>query len=348
MASVNGSAGMYYVRFVTTHIGTAPIASAILGYDYVDAGGTSSGVVPVFDRSADKNGDGYLNATEYANRTPGMNAQFAYQSRIFYPSYGQMRFATNVSNPEFQQWAIWYTRNLLQANPNAAGVFVDNSPGKIAIDPSAVAESLSNYSTAYASLLKAVNKAIAPNWLVANVAGGGTAVYPIAAAGVSVLDESVLRPEAATWSQFEDVASNVQQMQMLSKGQSYVILDSLATGNQASDPRWQVATLAYYYLVADPADTMLMFNGGGAPSSSWTQHWSNAVNFNVGQPKGTWSVFAQGTDPANAALTYKVYGRQYQNAARALQAAVVFARHIRQHQCGHDDDLGPGRHLPTA
>lgn len=314
MASINGSAGMYYVRILTTHAGAAPVASSILGYDYVHAAGTSSGVIPVFDSAADANGDGYLSSAEYANRASGMDAQFAYQSRVFYPSYGQMRFATNVANPEFQQWAIWYTKNLLAANPKAVGVFVDNSPGKIALDPSTIAESLTNYSTSYAGLLAAINKAVAPHWLIANVAGGGTAVYPLAANGVSLLDESVLRPLAATWSQFEDVASNVQQMVGLSNGRSYVILDSLATGNQAQDPQWQIATLAYYYLVGDPKETMLMFNGGGSPNTSWSQHFSNAVNFNVGQPQGTWSVFAQGTDPANAALTYKVYGRQYQNA----------------------------------
>lgn len=316
MASINGSAGMYYVRFVTTHAGSAPIASSFMACDYVAANGASSGVIPAFDMAADANGDGYLDSTEYAKRASGMNAQFAYQSRVFYPSYGQMRFATNVANPHFQQWAIWYAKTVLQQNPNANGLFIDNSPGKIALDPSTISESLANYSTAYASLLQAVNKAIAPNsdWLVANVAGGGTAVYPIAANGVSVLDESVLRPEAATWAQFEDVATNVKQMLSLSNGRSYVILDSLATGSQASDPQWQVATLAYYYLLGDPNNTMLMFNGGGAPSTTWNQHWSNAVNFNVGKPAGSFSVFAQGTDPANAALTYKVYGRQYQNA----------------------------------
>src|SRR5208283_2833461 len=94
MASVAGSALMYYVRFRTVQSGTAPVASTILGDDYVNANGTDSGVIPAFDMSADVNHTGYLTDAEYAKRAPGMNARFLYQSRAFYGSYGQMRFAT--------------------------------------------------------------------------------------------------------------------------------------------------------------------------------------------------------------------------------------------------------------
>ena len=53
---------------------------------------------PGVRRSADKNGDGYLTDAEYATRRAGYDARFVYESRLFYPYYGQMRFVTNPSS----------------------------------------------------------------------------------------------------------------------------------------------------------------------------------------------------------------------------------------------------------
>jgi hypothetical protein len=94
----------------------------------------------------------------------------------------------------------------------------------------------------------------------------------------------------------------------------YAVLDSLPRGGSPTDARTQIATLAYYYLIADPRRDFLMLYGGASPSSSWTQHWSQAVTYDVGQPLGSWSTFASGLDPENHALTYKVYERHYSNA----------------------------------
>jgi hypothetical protein len=117
---------------------------------------------------------------------------------------------------------------------------------------------------------------------------------------------------AASYSQFEDVAANLQRRLSLSGGKSYAILDSLVSS--MSDPRAQLATLAYYYLLADPNQTMLVFNGGNDPAGAWSQHWSRAAAYDVGQPLGAWGVYAQGIDPADASLAFKVYERPYANA----------------------------------
>ncbi|MFL5340745.1 MAG: hypothetical protein ACJ8F7_11390 [Gemmataceae bacterium] len=310
----NNPARLYYVRVRTLTDGTAPVAGTILGRDYVNANGTAHGTIPAFDSSADANHDGYLSDAEYAKRQPGMDARFAYESRAFYPAYGQNRFATNVADAHFQAWAADYTFRYLQANPSATGVFLDNSLSKISFDPKTIAESLDGYADHYADLLAKINQKIAPNWVLANVAGGGVAVDALAKRDVSYLEEVAIRPMAASYSQFEDVASNLARRLSLSGGKSYAILDSLATGDQAVSARWQLGTLAYYYLLADPNQTMLMFNGGNEPSSTWARHWSPAAQFNVGQPQGSWSVFATGKDPSNATMTYKVYERQYSNA----------------------------------
>ena len=313
-ASINGSAKFYYVRVLTTNSGTAPVASTILGRDYLNTNGTDSGVIPVFDYAADKNHDGYLDDAEWANRKPGDNARFVYESRELYPNYGQNRFATNVANPAFQAWAADYAYRFLQANPNAGGIFMDNSLSKISIDPSTINESLDNYAANYANLLAGINAKIAPKWVLANVAGGGVTVNALASVGVSTLDEAVIRPMAASWSQFEDVASNLATRLSLSGGNAYEILDSLAPNGSMADPRVQIGTLAYYYLLANPTNTMLMFNGGNDPSSTWANHFSAAVGYNVGTPQGTWSVYDQGQDPADPSKTYKVYERNYSNA----------------------------------
>jgi hypothetical protein len=85
-------------------------------------------------------------------------------------------------------------------------------------------------------------------------------------------------------------------------------------GGFPTDARTQLATLAYYYLLADPNTTFLDFFGGYNPGTSWTDHWSPAAAYNIGQPAGGWSLFASGTDPAVATLSYHVYQRAFSNA----------------------------------
>jgi hypothetical protein len=314
MAIVNGSNPLYFVRIRALGDGTAPVAYSVLGDDYVDARGGTSGVIPAFDYSADVDHDGYLDAAEYAKRKPGMNARFAYQSRLFYPAYGQMRFATDPSNAAFRTWAVVFNDNYLNSNPLADGLFVDNSIGSLDINPATIKESLSTYSNDYASLLAAINHKISPRWVLANTAGGGSAVNPIIRDGIAYLEEFALRPLVTNWSQFLDTATLVSSRLALSGGKGYGILDVYPSGGAPTDARTEIASLAYYYLVADPTHNFLMLNGGFEPSTTWARHWTAAIKFNVGKPLGTYKVFASGTDPSNWRLTYKIYERVYQNA----------------------------------
>lgn len=313
-ASVNGSEQFYYVRIRTITGGTAPMAATILGRDYVNAAGRPKGVIPAFDKAADLDGDGYLNDAEYTRRTAGKDARFYYESRAFYPAYGQHRYATNVANSKYQEWSADFSYRFLQSNPAANGLFMDNSLSKITFDPKAIEESLANYAENYAVLLEGVNKRIAPKWVLVNIAGGGVAVDALAKRGISYLEEFLIRPMSASYSQFEDVAGNLARRLSLSGGKIYAVLDSLAPNGTMTDPRVQIGTLAYYYLLAHPEQTMLMFNGGNEPNTTWSRHWSPAVEFDVGQPLANWSILAAGKDPANTAMTYKVYQRQYENA----------------------------------
>jgi hypothetical protein len=313
-ASINGSALLYYVRVRTVGGGTAPVAATILGDDYVHANGKTSGVIPAFDAAADLDHDGYLNDAEYAHRAAGMDARFQYQGRLFAPIYGQMRFATDPSNAAFRSWAIGYEVQYLAGEPLADGLFVDNSGGKAPASASAVVEPVASYAVDYGTLLNTIALKIAPHWILANTAGGAGAADPVIERIQGYYEESAIRPLANNWQQFETLAATVAERAALKAPAPYAVLDSLPTGGSPTDPRTQLATLAYYYLLADPTSTFLDFYGGYAPATSWTQHWSQAVTFNVGQPQGGWSLFASGADPANTALTYHVYQRAYTNA----------------------------------
>jgi hypothetical protein len=314
-ASVGGSGLLYYVRVRTAAGGTAPVATTVLADDYVHANGGTSGVIPVFDYAADTDHDGYLNDAEYTTAVAaGYTARFAYQGRLFAPSYGQMRFATDPSSAAFRAWAVQEEAQYLAGQPLADGLFVDNSSGKAPATAAAVLESVASYAADYGTLLNVIGQRIAPHWIVANTAGGNSSANPVVQQVQGYYSEFAIRPLAHNWQQFETLAAAVATWASLRTPAPLAVLDSLPTGGSPTDPRTQLATLAYYYLLADPTSTFLDFYGGYAPATSWTQHWSQAVTYNVGTPQGGWSLFAAGTDPANSTLTYHVYQRAYSNA----------------------------------
>ncbi len=312
--SLNGSELFYYVRLRTISAGQPPVASTILGRDFVGARGGSSGVIPAFDAAADLNNDGYLSDAEYGRRSPGKDARFAYESRLFYGSYGQQRYATNPASATFRAWAVDYARRYLAGRPSSDGLFVDNSGGDSLIDTGAVFEPSSTYSVDYGSLLAAVGQAIAPRWVLANTSGAGVKADDVVRQNTAYFEEFALRPLAHNWQNFESLAATLQHRATLRAPAPYAVLDSLPVNGSPTDPRTQIATLAYYYLVADPNTTFLNFNGGYEPSTAWSRHWSAAAAFDVGRPTGGWSLFASGSDPNDFRLGYRVYQRAYANA----------------------------------
>src|SRR5262249_37523073 len=275
---------LYFVRIRTTAGGQTPIATTLLGRDYVNASGTTHGTIPAFDYAADTNGDGYLDDVEFAQHATGKNARFVYESRIFYPFYGQMRFVTNPSSVDVQQWVADFQYRFLAANPLADGIFVDNSGGRSPLIGYNLVESAANYSEDFGTLMRAINQRIAPRWVMANTSGGGAETDAVIRNTPASIEEFALRPLAANRQQFEDMAALIAHRQALASPARYLVLDSLPTGGSPTDPRTQVATLAYYYLVANPSSTFLMFYGGYDPNSSWTQHWSPAAAYDIGTP----------------------------------------------------------------
>lgn len=311
---VPGGDRLFYVRFRVT-AGTAgqqPELKTLFGRDYVQANGTTAGVIPAFDHTADTDHDGYLNNAEYSRRASGMDARFVYETRLFYPYYGQMRFVTNPSSSAIRRWASDYHVRLLEANPLADGLFMDNATGRVPFPGVSVFESTSTFSIDSGALMAAVSRAIDPKWILANTAGGGADAAPLAAGSAGAFEEFLLRPLQANWSEVGDAATLIAS-RLAPGGTHYLVIDTHPAGGSPTDPRTQLATLAYYYLVADPERTFLMFYGGYNPASSWTEHWSAAATVDVGQPTGAMRVFATGTDPANAALTYQVLARDYTN-----------------------------------
>jgi hypothetical protein len=309
-----GGQRLDYVRVLTLTPGKAPVANTILGTDYVGAKGGTSGVIPAFDYAA-AGGKDYLTAAEYARRKPGDNAWFAYQGRLFYPNYGQMRFATDPSNLAFDNWAVSYAHRVLQVQPLAQGFFVDNSGGNPPVAQGSVLETAASYATDYAAMLNKIARSVGPDWLLANTAGTGTVAAAVVSQVQGWYDEFGIRALSSTWQQFEDFAGSVAQAESSRSPAPFAVLDSYPTpGFSLTDPRLDTATLAEYYLLARPGSTFLDLFGGAQPSSSWVNHWVAAAADNIGQPTGPGSVFARGADPSNSALTYKVYERSYTNA----------------------------------
>jgi hypothetical protein len=302
----------FFARFRVT-AGTAAQAAqlrTVLGRDYVRAAGGVSGVIPAFDSAADRNGDGYLSDAEYATRAAGKDARFVYESRLFYPYYGQMRFVTNPSGSAVRRWAADFHVRLLADNPLADGIFMDNATGKLPFAGTPVVEATATYSADSGALIAAVNRAIAPRWVMANTAGGGDSADAVVAGAAASIEEFLIRPLAHSWTEFGDTA-NLVARRLAADGSPYLVIDSRSDGGSATDPRTQLATLAYYYLLADPERTMLMFYGGQAPSTTWAEHWSDAVKVDVGRPTAAYREFATGRDPLSPSLTYKVFARDY-------------------------------------
>src|SRR5207253_6673218 len=135
--------------------------------------------------------------------------------------------------------------------------------------------------------------------LIVNTSAGGEVADVVAQSVQAYYEEFAIRPLAHHYQQFEDLAATLAQRQAVRSPAPYAVLDSLPTGGSPTDPRTQLATLAYYYLLADLNSTFLDFFGGFEPASTWSRHWAAAAAYNVGLPSGSWSVFATGNDPAN-------------------------------------------------
>lgn len=313
-----GTQRFQLIRIRTT-AGTAaqaPELQTILGRDYVQANGATTGTIPAFDTLADADKNGYLNDAEYAKRRSGFDARFTHESRLFYPFYGQMRFLTNPGAIAVRNWAADYHTRLLALNPKADGVFIDNAHGKLPFVAGTIQvnESVSNFTQDSAALVKAITLRLGDRWTVSNTAGSIAEADGIAGASTAAFEEFLLRPNDVNWSGFNDVASIVARRLASDTTSPYVILDTYSGKLPTSDERSRSGALAYYYLLADPNKTFISFFGGQQPAAAWSQSWVPAAAFNVGKPTGTFTTFASGLDPQNASLSYKVLARTYENA----------------------------------
>jgi hypothetical protein len=322
------------------------VARTILGHDYVQANGKTTGVIPAFDGKADLKHDGYLDNDEYGRRAAGKDARFIHESRMLTESYGQMRFCVNVSDPHFRKWAVDFCSREVGRYPLAAGLFMDNSDGKTPVQPKEVIEPVSAYAADYGAMLLDISRAIGPRWILANTAGGQVRADPVVRQNPIYFEEFAIRPLSHHWSYFEDLAGTVARRAALTAPPPLAVIDSHPQRGSPTDPRMQLATLAYYYLIADPNSTMLMFYGGFEPNTTWSRHWCPAVSFDVGQPTGKWSVFASGPDPASPGLTYRIYQRQYENAL-VLYKPLSYARGAKA-SASLGNETSTSHHLPRT
>jgi hypothetical protein len=266
--------------------------------------------VPAFDSNADLNHDGYLDDREYARRASGKDARFLYESRMLTETYGQMRFSTNPSNPGFRKWAVDHGLRVCRNNPLVGGLFMDNSDGKAPVNGGDVLESVATYARDYGLMLNAISKVIAPRWVLANTSSHVRA-DPVVQLNPPSMLEFAIRPLAHNYVYFEDLAETISRRARLISPAPLVVIDSHPQRGDPTDPRMQLSTLAYYYMLSDPESTFLMFYGGFEPASTWKRHWLEAAAYDIGKPQGKWAVWKTGKDPANAKLSYRVYRREF-------------------------------------
>ena len=127
---------------------------------------------------------------------------------------------------------------------------------------------MSNFTQGFAATLNAIGRAIAPRWLLINVGGSGTGASPVIQRVQGYFDEFEIRAMGHNYQQFEQVAALVSQRNALKSPAPYAVLDSYPDGGSITDPRTQLATLAYYYLLSDPVTTFLDVFGGAEPVMS--------------------------------------------------------------------------------
>ena len=280
-ATVDGSASLHYVRFRATAGGTPPTATTVLGRDYTTFR-NQSGTIPAFDTRADRDGDGYLTDAEYAARRPGFDARFQYECRLFYPNYGPHRLATNVSNASFRAWAANYHLRLTSATPFAAGFFVDNSIGRLAVDPTGIVEPLAAYTTDSGSRS---GRSTGPRLEMADGEHGRGGARPRNRLPGSASRRSKNSPSDPHGQpvQFDDLSALLSYRRHSPPGRPTT--SWTAGRDDPTDPRTLTTSLSMYYMLADPNLSFLMLNGGSEPNSDWRLHWTDAVNYNVGQPQ---------------------------------------------------------------
>jgi hypothetical protein len=311
--SVGGGARLYFVRFRTARGGRPPVAAAVLSRDYVGARGGTSGTVPAFDFKADANRDGYLDDAEYARRAPGKDARFVYESRVLTQQYGQMRFSTNPGAPAFRKWAVRHTTRLLRRNPLADGLFMDNCDGRPPFVTTDVREPVSTYAADSGVMLQQISRAIAPRWVLMNLVENPRA-DPVVRYLPAYYSEFTIRPLAHSYVQFEYVADTVARRARLVSPPPLAVIDSHPQNGSQTSARMRLATLAYYYLLADPDWTFLTLYGGVEPATPWRRHWVAAAAYDIGRPTGERSVWASGPDPGNPRFAYRVFARRFRRA----------------------------------
>src|SRR5262249_60633881 len=112
------------------------------------------------------------------------------------------------------------------------------------------------------------------------------------------------RPLANTYLQFEDLAQMVARRAALTSPPPYAVIDSLPQRGASTDPRTQLATLAYYYLLADPETTFLCFYGGHHAGTAWQRPWTPAAAYDLRRAAGPLVRLDVGISPFHTAMKY--------------------------------------------
>ena len=199
--------------------------------------------------------------------------------------YGQCPRPT-PSSAEFRKWAVDYHVRFVKREPLVAGFFMDNSAGKPFVEAADVDEPLDGLRATYGGLLAAISKAAAPRWVIGQLAGGPAYTDTVIRQNPAYLEEFAIRPLSHNLPSVRGSGRDGRAPARLTRRRPTRVLDGYPAGGDPTDPRTELATLASYYLLADPESTFLMFYGGHEPATTWRRHWAQAAAYDVGKPTG--------------------------------------------------------------
>jgi len=313
----------YYVRVSTSSVVIAPKESTIFSEDYIPLIG---GVFYVkgWDPANDVNGDGYVDDTEFASLiSPLAKARFKYQSRPSYQdstNYYGRRWMLNAGNTNLINWnATWLPYLMQLQGSKDTGVFEDNvlpymdwAPSNYFWEYNTNAEYYERNGQMWAGLKTALGQ----SQLALNI---GEARVPDARINTYGGAATVLETETWLEGRIDRFESKLALTKERSKVLNYpTMLEGRIQKIDGSEDRNKIFTLATYYLQAydTPYAPTFYYYGGRdhRNQDNRVYNWFNAIEYNVGQPEGDYYVFATGSDPEKTSLTYKIFGREYNNA----------------------------------
>ncbi|MFH0773887.1 MAG: CARDB domain-containing protein [bacterium] len=284
-----------------------------------------TGTITGWDQANDKNGNGYLDDDEFAELlNPNATARKREESRIPDAQGGWeiARLRANMGNPFYQDYYIDQLKDDLAKDLGDGitwdGVYIDGMQGNIEL-PSiksggAVLEypDKTQYRNDLLSLLDKIKDAVGEKLIGGDA---GSTQYLSIEEKTDYIKRFCFSYEI-DWGRFEKYSNYLENTR--SRELTNIIHYPLGW---TADNRRKIYGLATFYLVQNPSYDYFSY---GYCNGLTKEGWIKAIETDIGRPKGTWTIFAEGDDPYDG-KPYKVYVRRYDTALILVKPRTCWA-----------------------